>query len=385
MVKNSTLASQFDPEELAELLDPQGHTSTPSDDPILKLSLMNFISFMGSSQATYEAARQNVQACYPDIEILSHYQVERRARNLSGVITWEHHMCVKSCLGFTGPFANLEHCPDCGEARYKEQDLLQSDGERKVPRQVFTTFPVGPQLQARWKHPQTAKDMSYRWEKTQELRQERAETDEFPGLYDDIFCGEAYQDIVDDGLVSEYDTVLMFSIDGAQLYQSKQSDCWIYIWIIADLGPDKRYKIRNILPGGIIPGPKSPGNYESFLFPGLAHVAALQREGLPIWDAYHRQRTLAFIFLLLVLVDAVAMAQLSGSVGHHGRKGCRLLCGFIGRNKVQGAHYYPALLRPTGFENHRSSSLSGSNPLQLQGGPTCPGGQSARRRGRRQR
>ena len=73
MVKNSMLASQFDPKELAELLDPQGHTLTPSDDPILKLSLMNFISFMGSSQATYEAARQNVQACYPNIEILLHY------------------------------------------------------------------------------------------------------------------------------------------------------------------------------------------------------------------------------------------------------------------------------------------------------------------------
>ena len=148
MVKNSMLASQFDPEELAELLNPQGHTLTPSDDPILKLSLMNFISFMGSSQATYKAACQNIQACYPNIEILSHYQVKWRTQNLSGIITWEHHMCVKSCLGFTGPFVNLEHCPDCGEAHYKEQDLLQSDGERKVPQQVFTTFPVGLQLQA---------------------------------------------------------------------------------------------------------------------------------------------------------------------------------------------------------------------------------------------
>jgi len=50
------------------------------------------------------------------------------------------------------------------------------------------------------------------------------------------------------------------------------------------------------------------------------------------------------------------MAELSGSVGHHGWKGCRLLCGFAGRNKTQGSHYYPALLRPHGFEHHRSSS-----------------------------
>ena len=356
MVKDATLASQFDPEELAELLDPQEHTSTPPDDPNLKLSLLNFISFMGCSQGTYEAARQNTQQCFPDIELLSYYQVERRAQNLSGIVTWEHHMCVDSCVGFTGPYANMENCPECGKARYKEKDLQESDGERKVPRKVFTTFPVGPQIQARWKHSQTAKDMHYRWEKTQEILRERAESGEHHGIYDDILCGESYLNTVKGGVIDEYDTVLMLSLDGAQLHQNKKSDCWIYIWILVDLAPGKRYKIQNILPGGIIPGPDSPKDLDSFLFPGLAHVSALQREGLPLWDGYRRQRAISFLFLLLVLADAVAMAQLSGSVGHHGRKGCRLLCGFIGRNKAYGSHYYPALLRPHGFENHRTSS-----------------------------
>ena len=56
MVKDATLASQFDPKELAELLEPQEHKSTPPDDPNLKLSLLNYISFMGASQHIYEAA-----------------------------------------------------------------------------------------------------------------------------------------------------------------------------------------------------------------------------------------------------------------------------------------------------------------------------------------
>jgi len=148
----------------------------------------------------------------------------------------------------------------------------------------------------------------------------------------------------------------MLSVDGAQFYKNKQLECWIYIWIIVDLSPENRYKIRNILPRGVIPGPNSPKNIESFLFPGLAHVSALQREGLPIGDGFNRRRALAFIFLLLVLADAVAMAELTGSVGHHGLKGCRLLCGFAGRNKPKGSHYYPTLLRPHGFETHRTSS-----------------------------
>ena len=169
LVEEATLESQFTTEELAELLEPQEHLSPPPDDPSLKLSLLNYISFMGCSQDMYEAARRNANECFPNIELLSHYRIERQARILSGVITWEHHMCVKSCVGFTGPFALLERCPECGECRYEEKDLEESDGERKVPRKVFTTFPVSPQLQARWKHSQTAKNMFYRWERTQDM------------------------------------------------------------------------------------------------------------------------------------------------------------------------------------------------------------------------
>ena len=148
----------------------------------------------------------------------------------------------------------------------------------------------------------------------------------------------------------------MLSIDGAQLYESKKSDVWIYIWILVDLVPDKRYKIRSILPGGVIPGPETPGDLNSFLLPGLAHISALQKEGLPIWDSYSQERAVMCLFVLLVLADAIVMAQVSGSVGHHGRKGCRLLCGFIRQNKPQGPHYYPALLRPAGYQDHKTSS-----------------------------
>lgn len=176
------------------------------------------------------------------------------------------------------------------------------------------------------------------------------------GDYDDIFSGEAYLDAVDAGKIEEYDTLLMLSIDGAQLYRDKKSECWIYIWVLLEMAPDERYKIRNILPGGIIPGPNSPQHLDSFLFPGLAHLSALQKEGLRLWDSYHQRLALSFLFLLLVLADAVGMAELTGSVGHHGRKGCRLLCDFAGRNKKGGSHYYPALLCPVDCDDNPSAS-----------------------------
>jgi len=153
------------------------------------LSLRAFIGFLGSTQGDYERMRQYTRARDPNIEMLSYYRAERRAQDLSGIITWEHDMCIESCVGFTGPFAHLEHCPDCGTPQY-DQD--ESSG-KKVPRKVFTTFPVGPQLQARWRNPETAKKMFYRWEKTQDLRQECEESaTRTPDTYDDILSGQAY-------------------------------------------------------------------------------------------------------------------------------------------------------------------------------------------------
>jgi hypothetical protein len=356
MVEAATLASQFGPEELEDLLSPVEHEYIPPNNANVVLSLSNFVSLLGHPQSAYDDVRKNTQRCIPGTELLTYYLVQQEARKLSGIVTWEHHMCIKSCVGFTGPYANLENCPQCHQPRYKQDELEKSGGERMVPRKVFTTFPVGPQLQARWKDPQTAKDMHYRWDRAEELRGERSAS--LGMAYDDIFCGEAYLKLVDEGMVGKHDTILMLSIDGAQLVKNKKSEYWLYIWIIADLAPDKRYKIRNILPGGVIPGPDAPWDMDSFLFPGLAHVSALQKEGLPIWDSYERMRTTSLIFLLSVLADTLAMASVSGSVGHHGRKGCRLFCGLKGRNKLQASHYFPALLKPRNFDDHPTSAHS---------------------------
>ena len=357
MVEKATLESQFSAAELRALRNPQELHSSPSGDRDLRLSIKSYIATLDhlQSQKSYARSRENIMECFPESKMLSYDQVKRKVSQLSGVITWKHHMCVNSCLAFTGPFADLEECPRprCREPRYDQQKLRESNGKNKVPRKVFTTFPLGPQLQSRWKSPEMAQKMFYRRDKTQEELNRDRNDDDY--IFDDIFCGSDYLNAAETGVINDYDTVVMLSIDGAQLYRNKKSDCWIYIWIIVDLAPDKRYKVRSILPGGVIPGPSNPKHLDSFLFPGLAHVSALQREGLRIWDGYNRRAALSLIFLLLALADAVAMAELSGSVGHHGRKGCRLLCSFIGRNKIGGSHYYPALLLPHGADNPSSN------------------------------
>ncbi|EMD38712.1 hypothetical protein CERSUDRAFT_38118, partial [Gelatoporia subvermispora B] len=45
--------------------------------------------------------------------------------------------------------------------------------------------------------------------------------------YDDIYHGQRYLDAVQAGEIGHNDVLLAFSIDGAQLYRNKTSDCWI--------------------------------------------------------------------------------------------------------------------------------------------------------------
>lgn len=81
---------------------------------------------------------------------------------------------------------------------------------------------------------------------------------------------------------------------------------------------------------------------------GLYHVAALQKEGLKVWDAHKKQVITSRPFIALGTADAPGLTHLSGLVGHQGACGCRLFCRTKGRHKPDDSHYYPALLKPAG-------------------------------------
>lgn len=106
---------------------------------------------------------------------------------------------------------------------------------------------------------------------------------------------------------------------------------------------------KYVLPGGIIPGPNKPKNLDSFLFPGIHHLAALQKDGLRVWDSSRCACFLADVYFALGTADGPGMAYLNGLVGHHGGHGCRLNCGMRGRHKPGGTHYFPAALKPHNF------------------------------------
>jgi hypothetical protein len=141
-------------------------------------------------------------------------------------------------------------------------------------------------------------------------------------IYDDFLHGSDYLEAAADGQIKPGDPVLMFSLDGAQLYASKTSDCWICIWVIFNHHPDVHYRKICILPATVIPGPNKPKITDSFLFATFHHLAAIQKEGLRIWDASHNTLYTAHPFLALGTADSPSMVYLNGLVGHQGKFGC---------------------------------------------------------------
>ncbi|KAI0366722.1 hypothetical protein BV20DRAFT_628003 [Pilatotrama ljubarskyi] len=321
-------------------------TRCPTLTPDERLSVRLYLADSQGADQIYTDTRKAILERHPEDEVLSLHLVKKKVADLTGVCSLTHDMCPKSCMAYTGPWATLDKCNFCEESRY--EGVIEQRRTIRKPRRQFDTYALGPQIQARYRSSDGAQDMRYRQSQMSKILEELRQSGELDHI-GDIIDGSDFWDACQRGQISEDDTCVLFSMDGAQLYEHKASNCWIYIWILVDVAPGKRYKKRYILPGAIIPGPTKPKHFESFLFPGFHHVAALQKEGFSIWDAY---RDIVFVsrpWVFAAGADAIGAPDVTGLVSHHGKLGCRHWCGRPGRRKPGGSHYYSVCLKPEGY------------------------------------
>lgn len=307
----------LDPASLAQLRNPPQETLIIEDENEL-LSLKYFLATIDASQHTYINIRNVHNEQYPANLLLSYDQIKKRAEQWSRIQPMIHHMCPNLCVAYTGPYASLDKCPECGESCYDPFQLEISGGKIKFPRQKLCTIPLGPQIQALWRNPSTAAKMMHRRTVTKRILEEVQENNGTVLVYDDLYHGSEYLEACICGDIKPDDTVMMGSMDGAQLYCDKQSDCWIFIWIFSDLSPDLRYKKVHVMPGAIVPGPNKPKRMDSFLFPTFHHIAALQKEGLTVWNSLKNELVMSNIFFYLTTADSPGSVYLTCLVGHSG-------------------------------------------------------------------
>ena len=172
-------------------------------------------------------------------------------------------MCVNLCCTFTGTYNDDTICHFCGLERF-----IISNNSKKTQKSQKTAiyFSLLDRFRIQYADSKRATKLRY--------RSQREECDDG---YSDIFDGDLYKELVDEGFFSdERDIALIGSTDGYQIFRQKTDSCWVVMFINANLSPDIRVKKENLMISAIIPGPGQPKDFNSFLSPIVDELKVLQ-------------------------------------------------------------------------------------------------------------
>ena len=143
---------------------------------------------------------------------------------------------------------------------------------QKQSRKLAAYFSIIDSLRMQYKDPSRAMILRYRHEYTS--------SEEYisnSGKIGDVFDGNRYKSLAALGLFSDYrDVALIASADGYQLFKQKRDDCWVILLLNANLPPSHRVKKENLMITAMIPGPKSPKDFNSFLRPLVNELKYLE-------------------------------------------------------------------------------------------------------------
>lgn len=282
--------------------------------------------------------------------ILSLHSVRQLAESLVHFHVVMVDMCPMSCMAYTGSYANLTKCPHetkkdqpCNESRYRiYAGAASTSRKRPSARKQFAILPVMETIRALFANEDTSKDMRWR----DSCLQQALKLVGTASLYKDFPNSSVH--------ITHYrhmnlfkdprDVAFALSSDGAQLTMKRQSNTWIVILIILDLPAHMRYKSENVIINLAIPGPNSPQDLDSFLYP-LFQEMARASEGIWIWDAVDSSHFVLRACLTMVLGDMLGSAKLSGMAGHTAIRGDRfsLVEGAKTSEKGSKRIYYPLL------------------------------------------
>jgi hypothetical protein len=234
---------------------------------------------------------------------------------LAGIQPQVYDCCPDSCLCYTGPHAELTQCPYCDKSR------RTSKGKA---RKTFSYIPLAPRLAQFAANLRMAKLMQYRGEYKQKH-----------GSTADIFDSEEYQKLckelieVDDvKLTAKYfsdnrDVAMGISSDGFGPFKSRKITCWPLLVFNYNLPPDIRFHLEFMLSVGVIPGPKKPKDFDSFLWP-LVQEFKMLAHGIVTFDGLKQEMFRMRAFPIAVFGDIPAVSMITRMKGHNGYCPCRI-------------------------------------------------------------
>ena len=308
--------------------------SSLNEADLKDIRAFNYFVTQGTTREAYEALR----SAFPELgDIGSLYLAQKNVAKLSGLNPEYVDCCVNSCCCYAGKYKTLECCPfpDCNEPRY--------DGDNR-PRKQFQYLPIIPRLIALFLDKTTAEKINYRHKYCEGRDPEKVAN---------VFDGTLYRELCErevtvngKALPHQYfsdhrDIALGLSLDGFSPFKRRSNSAWPVILFNYNLPPDIRTHLDHILCYGIIPGPKSVKDVDSFLVPLHEELARLSEGVNGALDLTAKEFFVLRAYLILLFGDIPAISKLLMMKGHNGYSPCRY-CEIKGmRNPGEKANYVP--------------------------------------------
>jgi hypothetical protein len=185
--------------------------------------------------------------------------------------------------------------------------------------------------------------------------QYRSEFTHDPAVVKDVFDCTLYRSlisrfvapVVGAALGTKYfadprDLALGLSTDGYAPFKKRKKTAWPILLFNYNLPPDVRFHQDEVICVGVVPGPKKPIDFDSFLWPLVEELLDLEL-GVTAWDAVKQEQFTLRAHLLLIFGDMPAVAMLMRMKGHNGLCPCRFchIRGVSIPNSANRTHYVP--------------------------------------------
>jgi hypothetical protein len=278
----------------------------------------------------------------PSIKVL-----RRQMKSLSGLKPKAYDCCRSCCVCFTGAFANDDACVYCHLPRRRPDGTAYHQ---------FVYIPIIPQLQSMYANARTAKSMRYRSE--HEYDNLNHPDHQISDIYDSKLyrtLRASYVVVNDQVLPHKFfadprDVLLVMMTDGFQLFKRAKQTAWPLILLNANLPPSERYHVNNVVCAGMVPGPKKPKNFNSFMAV-VADELAVAAVGIVTFDALENAMFEMHAFAPYGTGDMpAAAAAFTGCKHHNAKHPCRE-CPVEAiriRNSPNKIHYVP-IIRPQSY------------------------------------
>jgi hypothetical protein len=249
------------------------------------------------------------------------------------------------------------HCPYCKKARF--------DPSSGKPVKRFSYVPLIPRLMVMMEDERMARALRY-----------RSEFKHDPSIIRDVFNGKVYRSLLGKHVTiggrqqrhtyfgDKRDMVFGLSTDGYAPFKRRAKTAWPLLLFNYNLPPDIRFLLEYLLCVGVVPGPKKPHDWDSFIWPLMEELLQLEA-GVPAWDAVDRMAFMLCAFLILVFGDMPAVSMMMHMSGMNGKCPCRF-CKIIGvRIPGHSMPYYVPLDRSTHPAAQEPDAVKTYDPLDL--------------------